>query len=326
MTPQPPTTSAPLPRLSIGNRQLAIGNSPNRQLAIGNLLRSGFTLIELLVVIGIILLLIGLFYGGVKLVTAQAKERQTRTMLETCKTMFENYRQATHLSRTPAIPVSRAGVVWCNLSGPGSIPQQFWTLCQIDAPDANHIPNASLGSHTYNLPNPTTMDPALLDTICVMYTLESIPENKTIINNLPATEVLNVFFTSTMAPTANQQMSVALLLDAWGNPILFVPGGGFGYHAPNNNSGSFPYSVPGVVYLDGVNYGVVTSSGVVSTTTPLVNSNPPVYVSTYNAATPPAGMIIANQPFSVSPARMAILPTWRLRPTTTFIPLSDPPA
>jgi prepilin-type N-terminal cleavage/methylation domain-containing protein len=261
-----------------------------------NRFRRGFTLIELLVVIGIILVLMGLFYGGAKMITGQAKERDTRSMLETCKTLFENYRSATHLSRPPIkIPAPRVNISTCNLSGSVS-GMQFWTLGQVDTPDINHMPDISQNPHTYNLPNPAIMDPALLDTICVMYTLESIPENKTILNNIPPSKILNVIFPTATGVT----MSVPLLLDGWGNPILFVPGGGFGLNMPNASSGSFPYSTPGVVCLDGVNYGVVTSSGVVTSTTTFLTSSPAIFISTYDAAKLPANTIIANEPFFVS--------------------------
>jgi hypothetical protein len=123
------------------------------------------------------------------------------------------------------------------------------------------------------------VDPAVLDTICVMYTLESIPENKTIINNLPANKILNVVFPNS---TTGVQMSVPLLLDGWGNPILFVPGGGFGLSVATPG--------PGVVWIDGVNYGVVTSAGVYT----------PATTPSYDAAGLPTGSIIPNQPFFVS--------------------------
>jgi prepilin-type N-terminal cleavage/methylation domain-containing protein len=285
--------------------------------------RRGFTLIELLVVIGIILVLMGLFYGGAKMITGQAKERDTRTMLETCKTMFENYRSATHLSRPPIIiPVPRASIGWCNLSGSaGHTPQQFWTLAQEDAPDIGHMPDISQNPHTYNLPTPASMDPALLNTICVMYTMESIPENKTILNNIPPGKILNVVFPTAAGVT----MSVPLLLDGWGNPILFVPCGGFGLNKPNVSSGSFPYSTPGVVCLDGVNYGVVTSSGVVTSASTFISSPPPpIYIATYDAANLPPNTIIANEPFFVSAGPDGDFSNAHGRTVTSGQPLPNP--
>ncbi len=229
-------------------------------------------------VIGIILILIGLFFAGGKIISGQAKERDTKTTLETCKTLFENYRNATHLSRPPTLIPIAGGVTitTSNLSGIPTPVQRFWTVGQVDAPAPGQVPNTS----PYNLTSASGIDPAVLETICVMYTLESIPENKTIINNLPANKILNVVFTNS---TTGVQMSVPLLLDGWGNPILFVPGGGFGVSGAT--------AAPGVVWIDGVNYGVVTSAGVYTlATTPSVSS--------YDAAAP--GTIYANQPFFVS--------------------------
>jgi hypothetical protein len=127
-----------------------------------------------------------------------------------------------------------------------------------------------------------------------MYTLESIPENKTIINNIPPNNILNVVFPS----TTGVSMSVPLILDGWGHPILFVPGGGFGRNVPNTSSGSFPYSVPGVVCIDvttgnNIVNGIVTSAGMITSTSTIP-------LATYDARKPPTGAMLSNQPFFVS--------------------------
>ena len=57
-----------------------------------------------------------------------------------------------------------------------------------------------------------------------MYAFESIPDNQKIITSLPPSKVISV---NIILPN-NQVVSVPLIRDGWGNPILFVPGGGLG--------------------------------------------------------------------------------------------------
>jgi len=248
--------------------------------------RPAFTMIELLVVIGIILILMGLFFAGAKLVTAQAKERDTKTMLETCKTMFENYRQATHLSRPPpAGPVASSPSSPLNVSTTnawGTITTaQFWSAGEEAAPGL-------LSSDPSAYTNPSNLPEAVANTAYVMYALESIPENKTIINNLPISKIINVYIQ--IGPSgAFQTVAVPLIRDAWGNPILFVPGGGLGA----TPGGSTNQISPGVVWLDGANCGIITSNGVINSSS--------LQFATYDAANTtqfPVGS--TNQPFFVS--------------------------
>ena len=222
----------------------------------------GFTLIELLVVIGIILVLIGLFFAGAKIVTAQAKTRDTKTALETCKTMFANYVQATHLSRYPT------GLSF----GPTFTPPTTWYNAQEPAP-----------SGAFTSP-PSTSSQLVLDTAIVMNAMESIPENQTIINNLPQSKIVTVLVqVSSGTPPTTVQFNAPLILDGWGNPILFVPGGGLGV-SPN-----------ALVWLDGVNAGIVTSVG------PITNSSTPYTLSNYTPGfSGGVAVPIANQPFFFS--------------------------
>jgi type II secretory pathway pseudopilin PulG len=204
-------------------------------------------MIELLVVIGIILILIGLFFAGAKLVTEQARERDTKSMLETCKTMFENYRQATKLARYPA------GI---SFGPPGTI---TWYTAQETAIGAASPEALGL------LPAPQQLSSTpviLLDSAYVFYAMESLPENQTIIADLPASKRINVYL-----PGSTTQVS--LPLDGWGNVILFVPGGGLTgvFVDPADNGGSTQ---------------IITSEGVQpSTWSPSATVNPckPFFVS-----------------------------------------------
>ncbi len=254
-----------------------------------------FTLIEILVVIGIILVLIGLFFVGGKVITGQAKERDTRTTLDICKTLFENYRTATHLTRPP--PAGSGGtmaITTANISanGPGNsiTTSRFWTVGQEVAPGTlSNDPN------DYNTPmKVSAMPQALINTALVMYALKSLPENAAILNNIPAGKTLNVSIAllSTGRGVSNI-FTVPLLLDGWGNPILFVPGGGLGLATASVVAPALPPT--GVVWMDTTTYGIVTSAGVVTN----VSTATPPLVS-YDAANPPSGTMMTNQPFFVS--------------------------
>jgi prepilin-type N-terminal cleavage/methylation domain-containing protein len=226
--------------------------------------RPAFTLIELLVVIGIILILIGLFFAGAKIVTAQAKQRDTQTAMETCRTMFENYKQATHLSRYPI------GISF----GPNALPTATtttWYTAQEPPP---------VGAFS----SPPSMSSQLMqDTAIIMYSIEAIPENQKIITGLPPNKIVTVTViipTSVGAGSQSVTVNIPLLLDGWGNPILFVPGGGLGINQPSE-----------LVWLDGVNVGIITSVG------PITSSSTPYNLGGYP---PAAGTPLNNQPFFVS--------------------------
>lgn len=122
-------------------------------------------------------------------------------------------------------------------------------------------------------PLPSPVPPFLLDTAYVFYALESLHENQNIIANLPANKKINV-----LLPNGTP---VAWPVDAWGDLILFVPGGGLGvYNGSNTN---------GLVWLDGATAGIITSAGTIT------GSSTPYNLSTYPPSAP-----LANQPFFVS--------------------------
>jgi prepilin-type N-terminal cleavage/methylation domain-containing protein len=149
----------------------------------------GFTLIELLVVIGIIALLAAMFIIGLNHVTAGNKVKSTRTSLETLKTLLTNYQEATHFGKLPPNQTNAAYV---------AAPSLYWTT-------GTEIAAGYTGSTQ------------LTDTQNVMLMLESLPENKTLLANLP---------NGTTTSVTVSGVSVIMVNDAWGNPILFVPGGG----------------------------------------------------------------------------------------------------
>ena len=243
-------------------------------------------MIELLVVIGIILILMGLFFGGAKIVTAQAKARDTKTMLETAKTMFANYKQATDLSvnvpgnlspaqsnaNGPASTIAIKGAsLYLNLL-PGSVGTSSMSYVQAAslvwsegqepafagslAPDAVGVTNST---HTF-----ASLPQIVQNTEVIMQAMLTIPENQTIITNLPASKIVKDSVTG-----------VTLLLDGWGNIICFCPGGGL--------TG---------VYVDPVDANPVDSTQVIT--------SEGVQPYGYPAGGFTAGTPVANEPFFLS--------------------------
>jgi hypothetical protein len=189
--------------------------------------------------------------------------------------MFENYKTATHLAPR----------------GTDIFTASQWYTTQIAAtglvtPQALGLPGQQISY---------SGSPELLDYTAVTFSfLESLPENQTIIANLPASKRMSV----SVELQGGQVLQVTLPLDGWGNPIFFVAGGGLGIvpTAPAPN---------GLVWLDGVNQGIVTS------VRPIIGNA----LSTYAPATP--GIQIANQPFFVSAGPDGFINNYHPNPSNT---------
>jgi len=151
-----------------------------------------------------------MFFIGLRYVTQTAQQRDTKAALETAKTMFNEYQQATHLNRIPTGVSTLPPWSWSSIEQLPAPPP--WAIGPITPQTASAAASAA-----YSNPNVTLG----IDTAAVMYALEQIPANQTIINNLPANKKLVAFF-----PLNDGTVQVTFLLDSWGNVILFVPSGG----------------------------------------------------------------------------------------------------
>jgi type II secretory pathway pseudopilin PulG len=167
-------------------------------------------MIELLLVIGILLVLISMFFIGLRYVTQTAQVRDTKAALETAKAMLNEYQEATHLNRPPTPLLVTYWTGQETLPLPSATTP--WAIGPITPPTSS-----TAASPAYSNPNVTLG----VDTAYVMYALEQMPANQTIITNLPANKKL------VSSVSINEvQVQVTFLLDSWGNVILFVPSGG----------------------------------------------------------------------------------------------------
>jgi prepilin-type N-terminal cleavage/methylation domain-containing protein len=169
-----------------------------------------FTLIEILVATSILLLLAGLVFFGSRYAIESSRERQTRATLTSLSSMLKEVESKGGRDKIESIYRFQFGSLNAD---PKSI----------NAPEGaiSGIPANTL----YNWPG-------LITTQKVMGVLSSIPANATRINATPpdqrlradgsATTPLYMQYLGTWSDKAN--FTPPILLDAWGNPIIYVPG------------------------------------------------------------------------------------------------------
>jgi prepilin-type N-terminal cleavage/methylation domain-containing protein len=189
--------------------------------------REGFTLIELLVVIGIIMILMGMLFVGMKYVGNSAKTKSTHATLGNLQSMLTTY------DAQGRGMINQINVAYTAYNG-------GYNPLPLPTPTANvTIPINPSG------PPPTGQyryDPFVQITSTIaMQKIMSVPSNKAAMDKL-ATRMLPSWLPAPAAPTY-------ILLDAWDNPIIFVPAGG----------------LDGVFYQGTTGAQKVTSKGVVAT-------------------------------------------------------------
>jgi type II secretory pathway pseudopilin PulG len=183
--------------------------------------RRGFTMIELLVTIGIIMVLIGIVIVGVKHMTGSSKTSATKIDLQNVHSMLAELELAGPLTTT-LLPVNPTGA----MGAPMDV-----TFETYDATN-NGTPVGSAALDRW-------LSPAVLQTQTVMGRIRSVPKNRTALQSMPGERLMKAqvggkdYSTATSTPgintTANQQHGTpdpAIVVDAWNNPIIFVPGGG----------------------------------------------------------------------------------------------------
>ena len=153
--------------------------------------RRGFTLIEIMIVVAILVALLTILIVKTRPALVVSKKQQTRATMEALRAMIDELQQNTQL----------------NGFYPTSWPDHF---------DATTI--------TVIDPNPITWNgqPAVVHTRALMAKLLAVPGNKKIMARLPS-ENFRVF------PAGGEPASyanIAVPVDGWGAPILYVPPNG----------------------------------------------------------------------------------------------------
>jgi type II secretory pathway pseudopilin PulG len=198
----------------------------------------GFTMVEMLVVIGIVIVLISIALLGLKSLGTTANTNRTKTMLHDAAAMLTEYENATAMRRqpyemwAPGPPLSRytAGFnIWRD-SDPSLVGEQPLAapVKLLDA-DANDPADAT-SDRFYSQ--------AVVNTAEVMREISQMPGTKKVVSQLPADAFL------TIREPAGTTVIHQVMLDAWGNPIIFVPATGLARVAlVDKDNPSNPYIV-----------------------------------------------------------------------------------
>lgn len=220
--------------------------------------RRGFTAIEMMVVVGIIVLLAGLLTAGMRAYMTSAQTESTRSVLETARTLFDEVNRDPVLRtrmNTALLPsffvdldsgsrtLDNAGIrdayAWTDNRFPNSSPTSRYDLAEndfayIEAPvfvDSERADSASPDAHRFTAP-------AIIYTHRLMTSLANRPSTRRLVDTLPSERKLfelpaswrdgnrNPLGFNTSQPSDTSRparIDPPLLLDAWGNPLIFVP-------------------------------------------------------------------------------------------------------
>lgn len=179
--------------------------------------RRGFSLLEILVVIGIIMLLVAI--AVISFGALNPSGRGTKMTLANLQGMFAAYQAQAGLREQPQV------VYINNQARPttGNDPASLWAHVSV-------IPDSPAGIErlTSGSPGRYQLD-GVANAQRVFAFLNRIPANKQAMSALPSKQVLGVI----EVPRPNKltgpnprQVDPPLVLDAWGNPIIFVGSGG----------------------------------------------------------------------------------------------------
>lgn len=213
--------------------------------------RRGFTLIELLVVIGIIMILVAILVYGYRSMNRTAATKETHAELKVCKGMLTEYEGRNQFAGIESFAAAQQ----LDPGAPNQTPKQFPVYLDPDTFPAanpaeyqwvgtNHMPpwptlqltdvqaggkNSDMGDKSNSSSNPSARyySAAVPATLDVMYVLMRIPANQSLAQTLNAKRILEpIPPMDSPAPAPNPVSQGVVLLDGWGNPIIFVPRAG----------------------------------------------------------------------------------------------------
>ncbi len=196
-------------------------------------MRRGFTLIEMMIVIVVIAILVGLFFGGYQKWSTSNKKQLTSTRLEILNSMLAELEAQGHNTfQTQAFLTGQQdafqyGNVSIDSAPNPPVANGQGTLTQPN--DLMYIANNTASKAQVGYCNRWAAIKYMSKT--VMAVLTALPNNASALGKLQADATALDALPANTTPTGPQ-----VVLDAWYNPILFVPAGGLINVYVNTNS------------------------------------------------------------------------------------------
>jgi len=188
--------------------------------------RTGFTLLELLVVIGIIMVLMAMAVIGYNVVERSAAGKETKTTLADLHAMLADLDAA---EGSTALPTS----TYVNFSNV-KVTALFGAITAAGDPDATSSDTTPLpvnqpwnigdvttngGDRTYSsTATPPFANHVMQQTQNAMAAIMAVPANQAELSQLPSKII--------MKDGSGNPIYPPILLDGWGNPIIYVPSSG----------------------------------------------------------------------------------------------------
>jgi type II secretory pathway pseudopilin PulG len=212
---------------------------------------AAFTLLELLITIGVIIVLLGMLMFGLRAFSNSSKARETRATLEIAMGLFSELDAKIRLAQNNDVKQywasDQGNLVFVDLeSGPYSNPAwelSFWndptrTMHQ-GPPNSKPAPIRAPGKVASGEADRDRHE-AIWNTAIAMSRFMALPTNRSKVQSMPSQRVLLLLKDATQDPTGQAPTQTTsgvtaqkfpILLDAWGNPIIFVPASGLGSDA-----------------------------------------------------------------------------------------------
>ena len=167
-----------------------------------------FTLLEVLTVIGIIAVLVTLVVLGVGHIGKMGREKTTQTVMENLKGIVQEKEIAGGLSEIGALFANNPPVTLNPMPAPGDVRTPAGRAVAFKAPVT---PGGA-----YEPQNVMAAE------LMVMQKLMSVPANRQKIANFTSNQLLA---TSSIPGNVPPGYTAPFVLDAWGNPMIYVPAG-----------------------------------------------------------------------------------------------------